>query len=155
MAKESLFNLLHHRLEWSTLSVLDLFSGTGNVSLEFVSRGVKSVVSVDRHKGCVQFLHSCCETLNIDNLHVLKRDVFQYIKTTSGAFDLVYADPPYDIDDLETIPDLVLSASLLANDGWLILEHGPKQSFTHHPHFFMHRNYGHVNFTIFTKAPQE
>jgi 16S rRNA (guanine966-N2)-methyltransferase len=154
-AKESIFNVLHHRVAWEELKVLDLFCGTGNISLEFISRGVHSVLSVDSHSGCIKFIRDCCKLLEVENLHLLKRDALQFIQTTSANFDLIYADPPYDLKELAALPDMVLTKNILTPSGWFILEHGPKQDFSAHPHFYLHRNYGHVNFTIFSNAAED
>ena len=149
-AKESIFNIIQHNFDFEELHVLDLFCGTGNVSIEFVSRGVASVVSVDQHHDCTRFVYKTAESLNIDNLQVKKSDVQRYLKATKELFSIIFADPPFEMDHVDSIPDLVFSQQVLKEGGWLILEHAPKKDFSKHPNFVEHRKYGHVNFSIFS-----
>ena len=125
-AKESLFNLLNNRISFEEIDVLDLFAGTGSISL----------ISTKRELG-------------INNLMLIRGDVFKYLGACRLQFDFIYADPPYDLDLLPTLPDLVFGKELLKEDGIFVLEHSAKQDFSAHPHFLEHRNYGSVNFSFF------
>ena len=151
MARESLFNILNNYVDFDECSVMDLFAGTGAVSLEFVSRGVKEVTSIDINNACTEFIKSTVKQLNIGNVHVVRADVFDLLKRAYKKFDIVFADPPYALQDLPLLPDLVFKQDVLTDDGIFILEHPQEYQFEDHPHFWQHRVYGKVNFTFFAK----
>lgn len=155
MARESLFNILNNYLEYEECSVLDLFAGTGAVSVEFISRGVKDVTSIDINNQCVDFIKSTASHLNLSNIHVVRADVFDFIKRAYKKFDVVFADPPYALDTLDTLPDAIFEKGLLTDDGIFILEHPKEFDFSDHPHFWQHRAYGKVNFTFFANQLDE
>lgn len=148
-AKEGLFNLLNNRIALEGIEVLDLFAGTGSIGLEFISRDAMSVVSVERNKVQCDFIQKTCMTLKIDNLKLVRTDVLKYIASTSNKFDMIFADPPYQLTNLAEIPDLIFQHNLLKTDGLFVLEHSSKNNFETHPHFTFHRNYGNVNFSFF------
>lgn len=148
-AKEGLFNLLNNQIDFEGIEVLDLFAGTGSISLEFVSRDALQVVSVENNRTQSQFIEKICKQLSVSNLKVVKWDVFKYIATLQQRFDVVFADPPYELERLPEIPDLIFQQQILKENGLLILEHSAKNSFETHPHFSFHRNYGNVNFSFF------
>lgn len=148
-AKEGLFNLLVNMIDFESVEALDLFSGTGSLSLELISRGCKSVTSVEKNHNHYSFIRKTAEELNLNNLFVMKMDVFKFVQHTHKQFDLIFADPPYDLKDLTQIPELILSNGLLAPEGLLIVEHSSKNDFKSHPKFLRHRNYGNVNFSFF------
>lgn len=147
-AKESLFNVLHNRYDFDESTVLDLFSGTGNISYEFISRGALKVTAVDANFHCFQFQKKTKKDLDLTNFHPHKGDVFRAIKSISEKYDIIFADPPYQIDNLLDLPDLILGQDLLKEGGCLIIEHG-KQTTFEHPNFVEHRTYGGVNFSFF------
>lgn len=151
-AKESLFNILHHSgyVDFEAQpSALDLFAGTGSISLELLSRGCRRVVSVEKDFRHWQYLQRICHELRDPAWQPLHADVFKYVPRTTEQFDLIFADPPYALDNLRTIPDLVFGNDLLAPDGLFVLEHGRTDDFSQHPHFAEHRAYGSVNFSFF------
>ncbi|HCS87512.1 MAG TPA: 16S rRNA (guanine(966)-N(2))-methyltransferase RsmD [Bacteroidales bacterium] len=148
-AKESLFNLIENRVGLDGIDVLDLFAGTGGIGLEFVSRGANQVISVEKAHMQQNFIIRTCRSLGIDNLTLVRGDVFQYIKSCQQQFDFIFADPPYQLTELPTLPDLILQNDMLADGGWFVLEHSEKNDFSHHPHFVEHRQYGSVNFSFF------
>lgn len=148
-AKEGLFNLLNNRIDFEGIDVLDLFAGTGSISIEFVSRDCKSVITIEQNDRHCNFIRKVCSELKIDNLSLLKMDVFKFISSCRTQFDMIFADPPYELDKLPEIPDLIFKQNLLKHDGLLVLEHSAKQSFINHPNFVDHRNYGNVNFSFF------
>ena len=150
-ARESLFNILNNRLDWETTTVLDLFSGSGSIALEFVSRGCPTVVSVESDSKNHAFIQQIKEKLDAKEMLVVKADVFSYLKTSHQAFDVIFADPPYDWKDLNTVLLRVLESNLLRPNGIFILEHSKKDSFKEHPLFKEERKYGNVRFTIFEK----
>ncbi len=149
MARESLFNILNNYVDYEDCSVMDLFAGTGAVSIEFVSRGVREVTSVDINVQCTDFIKQSAQQFGIRNLHVVRADVFDLLKRLNRKFDVVFADPPYALENLASLPDLVFERQALTDDGIFILEHPREFSFEVHPHFWQHRNYGKVNFTFF------
>lgn len=148
-AKESLFNLIENRVCLDGMTVLDLFAGTGGISLEFVSRGANRVISVEKAHTQQDFIIRTCKSLGIDNLTLVRGDVFRYIKSCQQQFDFIFADPPYQLTELPALPDLIMQNNLLTDDGWFVLEHSEKNDFSNHPHFVEHRQYGSVNFSFF------
>ncbi|MBQ8100249.1 MAG: 16S rRNA (guanine(966)-N(2))-methyltransferase RsmD [Paludibacteraceae bacterium] len=148
-AKESLFNLLQNRFDFEGLEVLDLFAGTGSISLECVSRGAREVTAVELAHVQQNFIIQTSKQLGITNLNVFRGDVFKYINACRLRFDFIFADPPYALPTLPTLPDLVFDKDLLRPEGWFVLEHSADNEFTTHPRFVEHRQYGSVNFTFF------
>ena len=155
MARESLFNILNNYVDYEDCSVLDLFAGTGAMSLEFVSRGARDVTAIDINSQCTDFIKQSSARFNVSNLRVVRADVFDLLKRANRRFDIVFADPPYAAAGLASLPDLVFSANMLTNDGIFILEHPREHTFEEHPHFWQHRNYGKVNFTFFANKLDE
>lgn len=150
-AKESLFNLLGNMLDLKDAAVLDLFSGTGSIGLECVSRECSSVVAVEMSERQIAFIKKMTAELKIDNLKVMRSDVFRFLKSNSATFDLIFADPPYQLPTIGEIPDAVFAKDRLNEGGVFVLEHGVKTSFEQHPNFLFHRNYGNVHFSFFQK----
>ncbi len=148
-AKEGLFNLLNNRIDFEGIDVLDLFSGTGSISFEFASRDCNSVISIEQNERHCAFIRKVCSELKIETLQLLKTDVFKYINSCHIQFDMIFADPPYELSTLPNIPDLIFENNLLKPGGLLVLEHSAKHQFSQHPHFSDHRNYGNVNFSFF------
>ncbi len=134
---------------------MDLFAGTGAVSLEFVSRGAKEVTSVDINNACTEYIKTTAKQFGVTNVHVVRANVFDFLVRAYKKFDIVFADPPYDAEDLPKLPDIVFEKQLLTNDGIFVLEHPRDYSFEEHPHFWQHRNYGKVNFTFFANKFDE
>ncbi len=148
-AKEALFNILNQRVEFEGLRVLDLFSGTGNVSYEFASRGAVEVVSVEMNSKCCRFINKVKSQLRFDNLSCLKMDVMRYIRNSPGGFDLVFADPPYQMDGIEDLPHKIMDKRIITDGGILIIEHGPGVSFSVNPRLTETRKYSKVHFSFF------
>lgn len=149
LAKESLFNILENYFAFEELSVLDLFAGTGSISFEFASRGSRQVVAVEKVRRQTDFIRKVAKDFDFE-IRVLTTDVFKYIKKSpESTFDIIFADPPYELESLERIPDLVLGNFRLNADGWLILEHSGANDFSKHPLFFETRKYGKVHFSFF------
>ena len=149
-AKENLFNVLTNLIDFEECTnVLDLFAGTGSISLEFVSRGCGRVISVEREPSHHTHIYKIKEQLKEENWIPLRADVFRYIEKCHDTFDLIFADPPYALTRLAELPDLILNKGMIAKDGILILEHGKDHSFTNHPCFVQERIYGSVHFSFF------
>lgn len=155
MARESLFNILGNYVDYEECTVMDLFAGTGAVSIEFVSRGARAVTAVDINMQCTDFIRQCATRLGLDNLRVVRADVFDLLKRANQQFDIVFADPPYAHEGLASLPDKVFERSVLTDDGIFILEHPRDYSFEDHPHFWQHRAYGKVNFSFFANKLEE
>lgn len=151
-AKESLFNILRNQIDLQGLKVLDLFAGIGGISLEFLSRDAESVLSVEINRKAIQFLNETKRRLEIDNWKIYNGDVFKVLKKyKEEEFDLIFADPPYDLRNIEDIPNLVFESGLLKPDGWLIVEHSSDTSLSDVGNFVEQRTYSKVNFSIFHK----
>jgi len=148
-AKESLFNILNNLIDFEETTILDLFTGTGSISFEFISRGCPSVVSVDQSPKCIDFIKKSAAELGIENLRAVRSNAFSILRAPSSSFDLIFADPPYDLNGIDEIPGLVFSSPILKKGGLFILEHSGNHNFDDHPQFSHHRNYGSVNFTFF------
>ncbi len=148
-AKESLFNLINNMTDFEDATTLDLFSGTGSISYEFVSRGSLHSTAVEMSDRHIAYIKKICTQLKISNLKIYKQDVFRFLEASSGSYDIIFADPPYQLENITSIPDLVFKNRRLNNDGLLIVEHGAKTSFSEHPNFIEHRNYGNVHFSFF------
>ena len=148
-AKEGLFNILLNQFELEQADVLDLFSGTGSITYEFASRGARSVVAVEWDPAYHRFIQRTCQSLEMEQVTVLRMDAFRYLKKPVQSFELVFADPPYDHPRLKDIPDAVLGSGILRPEGMLIVEHPSKISFSAHGRFIRQRNYGSVNFSFF------
>ena len=148
-AKENIFNVINAYVDWEETTALDLFAGTGSISLELLSRGCRQVISVEKDHDHARFISQCMEKLGTDEHILIKGDVFRFLKSCHQKFDLIFADPPYALPELETIPDLIFQYDLLKEDGLLVFEHGKNNDFSTHPHFIEHRSYGSVNFTLF------
>ncbi len=150
-AKENLFNVLNNMIDFEDIKALDLFSGTGAISFELLSRGASEVVSVEKQYAHHEFIKKVAKELKDDNLIAIKGDVFKFIDSSKERFDFIFADPPYDLPNLEMIPELVFKSGLMDDDTLFILEHSSKNDFSSYPEFDQLRVYGSVNFSFFTK----
>lgn len=155
MARESLFNILTNYVDYEDCTVMDLFAGTGAVSMEFVSRGAKEVTCVDINAQCTDFIKTSAQQFGVGNIRVVRSDVFDMLKRAYKKFDIIFADPPYALEALSQLPDLIFEHNLLTEDGIFILEHPREYQFEEHPYFWQHRNYGKVNFTFFAQQLDE
>ncbi len=149
LAKESLFNILNNNFYFEDIKVLDLFAGTGNMSFEFASRGVPAIISVDINFSCVKFINETANSIDLKAIRAIKANAFRYIDKTSEKFDIINADPPYNMENIDQIPDLIFERQILNPEGWMILEHDQHHSFHEHQHFYQLRKYGKVHFSIF------
>ncbi|OYP42305.1 16S rRNA (guanine(966)-N(2))-methyltransferase RsmD [Prevotella sp. P5-50] len=148
-AKENIFNVLTQYVDFDGAEALDLFSGTGSISLELVSRGCQTVVSVEMDRDHHRFIQECLKKLNTEACIPIRGDVFRFVKSCRQQYDFIFADPPYALKELPQIPDLVLQKGILKEDGIFVFEHGKDHDFSEHPNFIEHRQYGSVNFTLF------
>lgn len=150
-AKEALFDILNNEYEFEDLKILDLFAGTGSISYEFVSRGVGHVWCVEMNPQNAAFITAQSRKLGITNLTVVRHNVFEFLPLCREKFDIVFADPPYALDGLQTIPDKVFEQDIIHSGGYLILEHPDEYSFSGHPRFVKEKHYGRVHFSFFEK----
>ena len=148
-AKENIFNVLAGYIDFEGASALDLFSGTGSITLEMISRGCSQVISVEMDRDHHRFIQQCLQKLDTKACIPLRGDVFRYIQSCKQQFDFIFADPPYALKELPQIPDLVFEKEMLKPDGIFVFEHGKDHDFSQHPHFVEHRSYGSVNFSLF------
>lgn len=148
-AKSALFNILNNQFDFESCIVLDLFSGTGSISLECISRGAKQVTSVDNHNVSVKFLNHMKADLNEKNWFIHRGDAFEFLKHESSKYDIIFADPPFAMKGQQQIAELVFEKQLLQPEGLLIIEHGRENSFENITQFKEMRNYGGVQFSFF------
>ncbi len=151
-AKENLFNVLANRLDFEVLDVLDLFAGTGSISYEFVSRGAETVTAVEINAVHVNFIKAAAGAMEMENLFVVRANAFLYVKSVRKQFDVVFADPPYDLASSETLPGMVFEHDILREGGIFILEHSGNRCFEESPYFLESRSYGSVHFAFFQKG---
>jgi 16S rRNA (guanine(966)-N(2))-methyltransferase RsmD len=155
LAKESLFNILNNRIGFEEISVLDLFAGTGNISFEFASRGANEITAVELNPKCVAFIQKSAEAMGFKMISVIRTSVFTLLPVLKRQFDLIFADPPFESEDIDKLPDIIFSHKLLAPDGWLVIEHPRNVKFQLHPNFTEQRQYGKVNFSFFRNAEDQ
>ncbi|MBO6068841.1 MAG: RsmD family RNA methyltransferase [Bacteroidales bacterium] len=148
-AKEGLFNTLTNEMDFETISMLDLFSGTGSISYEAASRGCPDIVSVEMNPANARFIKQTAAALGLNGMQVVHHNVFDFLNICTKKFDFVFADPPYAIDNLEGIPDKVFGADILNEGALLVLEHPGTFDFKDHPNFVKERKYGNVHFSYF------
>ncbi len=151
-AKEGLFNILNNRIDFEDCLVLDLFSGTGNIALEFASRGAKKVTAIDMHSPCLNFLRDTAKMFKLNSIFTERADVFKYLEKAHSSYDIVFADPPYELPNIDSISDLIFKHNLLNENGWLIIEHGIQTNLSEKNYFIDSRKYGNVNFSFFRKS---
>ena len=148
-AREGLFNILDNEYEFDGLKVLDLFGGTGAVSYEFISRGAGQVHCVEMNPANANFIREQAQRFGMSNLSVVRHNVFDFLEICRLSFDIVFADPPYDIAGLDTLPDRVLEKDIVVPGGYFILEHPDRYGFADHKDFVKERKYGNVHFSFF------
>ena len=151
-AKENIFNVLTGHLDIEGINALDLFGGTGSITLELLSRGAAHVVCIEKDFHHYSFIKQVFQTLKDPGAVIIKGDALKFISKCSDTFDFIFADPPYALPQLPQLPQLVLESSLLGDNGIFVLEHGKNYDFSTHPLFVEHRAYGSVNFSIFAKG---
>lgn len=148
-ARENIFNVMENMVDFEDCTALDLFAGTGAISLEMLSRGARQVTAVEKAATQYNFIRRVLDTLGDRNMRVVRGDAIRYIQAAAASYDIVFADPPYDMPGFADIPGAVLNSGLLHPGSIFIIEHNSKHDFSNLPHFYEHRQYGSVNFSIF------
>ncbi len=151
IAKEGLFNVLQHKLDFDNLKTLDLFGGTGSISYELASRGVPDLTIVEKDNAMFDFIKKTSATLRLENFKVIKMDVFKYILQCTERFDFIFAGPPYALTNIDDLPKLIFEKQLLQKDGRFVLEHTPRNDYKAFPFFVAERNYGTTVFSTFVE----
>ena len=156
LAKESLFNILNNTYYFDAISVIDLFSGTGNISYEFASRGTKKVYAIDANYNCIKYINTTAKELDLD-IATYKSDVYKFLEKTNVKADIIFADPPYDFEKEKflQIVDAVFEKELLLEDGLLIVEHSKHTDLSDHPNYSHQKKYGGNVFSFFEKETSE
>jgi 16S rRNA (guanine(966)-N(2))-methyltransferase RsmD len=151
IAKEGLFNVLQHKLDFESLKTLDLFGGTGSISYELASRGVPDLTIVEKDNAMFDFIKKTSAALRLENFKVIKMDVFKYIQQCTERFDFIFAGPPYALTNIDDLPKLIFEKQLLNKDGRFVLEHTPRNDYKGTPYFVAERNYGTTVFSTFVE----
>ena len=149
IAREGLFNILQHQLDFDKLKTLDLFGGTGSISYELASRGVKDLTIVEKDPAMYEFITKTSAALHLENFKVVKNDVFRFIQQCQDQFDFIFAGPPYALTTIDDLPKFIFEKHLLTKNGWFVLEHTTKNDYRTFPFFNSERNYGTTVFSIF------
>ena len=149
MARENLFNVLSNLIDLEGKTALDLFAGTGAMSFEFLSRGCAQVTAVEKARTQAEFIKRVQQQLRDENLTLVRGDVFKFINACRQSFDVIFADPPYDLPRFDEVPKLVFDSPLVHNGTLFIMEHPREHDFSALPHFSQQRVYGKVNFSLF------
>lgn len=149
-AKENIFNVLANRYDFEGLDVLDLFSGTGSISFEFASRGARSVTSVEFDPVHQRFIKDTATKLKLEQIRSYKMNAFSFVDSAKVDFDMIFADPPYDLDGIDALPDMIFKNKMVRENGLFIFEHSKNKDFSAHPNFDEKRTYGSVNFSLFS-----
>jgi 16S rRNA (guanine966-N2)-methyltransferase len=150
VAKEALFNILENNYNFDNIKVLDLFSGTGSISYEFASRGCEDITLVEMNRQNFDFIQKSIRDFSFSQISAINGDAFRFLEKEKIQYDVIFADPPYNLENIEKIPQIIFERSLLTKEGWLILEHSAQQNFSSNPYFERERHYGKVHFTFFS-----
>jgi len=150
IAKEGLFNVLENNLDLSTLKTLDLFGGTGSISYELASRGVRDLTVVEKDPAMFAFIQKSAKELGLADFYkVVRTDVFKFIEQCADTFDFIFAGPPYALETIDELPKVV--TRLMKDKGWFVLEHTPRNNYEGYPLYVTQRSYGTTIFSIFVK----
>jgi len=149
IAKEGLFNMLQHRIDFSAIKTLDLFGGTGSISYELASRGVTQLTIVEKDPAMHRFISKTVETLQLEGCQVIRADVFKFIEQCNESYDFIFAGPPYALNTIDELPRQLFKRQLVASGGLFVLEHTPRNDYCQFPFYQQQRNYGTTVFSFF------
>lgn len=154
MAKEALFNILQHRIDFEGMEVLDLCAGTGNVTFEMASRGAARVTAVDIHFKCIQYINATARKFDLAAIKGVRGDVLKFMASCKDTFDFIFVDPPYEMPELPDIPRRIFDRGLLKPGGLLVLEHATTRKIPVHAHLMETRQYGYSSFSFYRYEPE-
>ena len=146
-AKEALFSIIESGYYFDEKTVLDLYSGTGNIAYEFASRGVEKVTAIDNNFHCIKYIEKTTKELDL-NITAVKSDCIKYLENCKQQFNFIFADPPYDYENYQEMKDLIINKNLIKGEGLLIIEHNKDTQFAEEN--VKLRKYGTVHFSIFS-----
>lgn len=151
ISKEGLFNILQNQIDFESVTMLDLFGGTGNHCFEFISRGCRNAIYVDKHKPAVEFVRKQAALWHVSEfIQIVQDDIRRFLeRNKEEKYDYIFAGPPYGLKWLDEIPNLIFDYNLLKSNGLFVLEHNPNHDFESHPHFVQYRKYGQTRFSFF------
>ncbi|MGJ7031609.1 RsmD family RNA methyltransferase [Niabella hirudinis] len=149
VAKEGLFNVLQHRIDFEAIKTLDLFGGTGSISYELASRGAEDLTIVEKDHAMFEFIRKTATSLGIENIRFVKMDVFKYLETCNTAYDFIFAGPPYALATIDELPKIIIEKRLLKENGWFVLEHTPRNDYKQFEKYSFEKNYGTTIFSVF------
>jgi len=149
IAKEGLFNILQHRIDFSDIKTLDLFGGTGCISYELASRGATDLTIVEKDTIMHGFIKKNADSFGMENYRILKMDVFSFLNTCTDHFDFIFAGPPYALGAIDELPKIIVNKKLIAPGGFFVLEHTPRNHYEKFEGFSFVRNYGTTLFSFF------
>ena len=150
IAKEGLFNILQTRIDFEDAKTLDLFGGTGSISYELASRGAAQLTIVEKDVAMHAFIRKNIAELKIENVNVIRMDVFNFLSTCTEQYDFIFGGPPYALHTIDEIPKIIIEKNLIAEDGFFVLEHTPRNDYEKYKGFSFKRNYGTTIFSFFT-----
>jgi len=153
VAKEGLFNVLQHRIDFDGIRTLDLFGGTGSISYELASRGAGDLTIVEKDHVMFEFIKKTATSLKIENMKFIKMDVFRYLETCTTTYDFIFAGPPYALATIDELPKIVMEKQLLRENGWFVLEHTPRNDYKQFEKYSFEKNYGTTIFSVFINQP--
>lgn len=149
VAKEGLFNVLQHRIDFEGMKTLDLFGGTGSISYELASRGADDLTIVEKDNSMFDFIRKTAMSLEIDNMRFVKSDVFKFLATCTEKYDFIFAGPPYALTTIDKLPEIIIEKELLRDKGWFVLEHTPRNDYKKFAKYSFEKNYGTTIFSVF------
>lgn len=149
IAKEGLFNVIENNLDLSQTRTLDIFGGTGSISYELYSRGARDQTIVEKDPAMADYIQKTAKQLHVENLKLVRMDVFKYLENCTEKFDFIFAGPPYALNTIDQLPLIIFERQLLNPEGWFVLEHTPRNHYEHYDYYRLEKNYGTTIFTFF------
>ncbi|HRO84665.1 MAG TPA: RsmD family RNA methyltransferase [Niabella sp.] len=149
VAKEGLFNVMQHRLDFEGMKTLDLFGGTGSITYELASRGAEDLTIVEKDTQMFEFIKKTANTLMIENIKFIKMDVFKFMEGCHQQYDFIFAGPPYALSTIDELPKIIIEKGLLKPGGWFVLEHTPRNDYKAFEKYSFEKNYGTTIFSVF------
>jgi 16S rRNA (guanine(966)-N(2))-methyltransferase RsmD len=149
VAKEGLFNILNNRINFENITTLDLFGGTGSITYELASRGADDLTVVEKDASMHSFIKNNLQQLGVENCTVIKLDVFNFLATCNQQFNFIFAGPPYALPNIDELPKMIVQKKLIADGGYFVLEHTPRNDYEQFEGFSFSRNYGTTVFSFF------